>query len=129
MGNYKSIYNHWWEDAILGDRARDMYSCSPTQEGCKSQTTNLLFPFTSLGAQSTLSESLLDECQYFKNIRTRSYQSIAQVPRNTLFGLTATPMWNRIFDLYGYYNLASWPAITVTGSDTILPEGSKALRP
>jgi hypothetical protein len=48
---------------------------------------------------------ILDECQYVKNIRTRAHQSIAQIPRNALFRLTATPMWNRILDLYGYCSL------------------------
>lgn len=47
----------------------------------------------------------MDECQYVKSIRTRSHQSITQLRRNALFGLTATPMWNRILDLFGYCSL------------------------
>ncbi|CEJ55561.1 hypothetical protein PMG11_01813 [Penicillium brasilianum] len=38
-------------------------------------------------------------------MRTRAHQSIAQIPCNALFGLTATPMWNRILDLYRYCSL------------------------
>ncbi|KAJ5389663.1 Helicase C-terminal [Penicillium cataractarum] len=48
---------------------------------------------------------ILDECQYVKNIRTCAHQCITQIPRNALFGLTATTMWNRILDLYGYCSL------------------------
>lgn len=65
---------------------------------------------------------ILDECQYVKNIRTRTraHQSIAQIPRNALFGLTATPMWNLILDLYGYCSLlAGHLSVDFTDGDPI----------
>lgn len=48
---------------------------------------------------------ILDECQHVKCIRTRQPQSIAQLSRNFMIGLTGTRMWNRIEDIYRYLSL------------------------
>ena len=48
---------------------------------------------------------VLDECQHVKSIRTRQHQSIALLRRNSLIGLTGTPMWNKVVDLFGYFSL------------------------
>ncbi|KAJ5380671.1 uncharacterized protein N7496_003099 [Penicillium cataractarum] len=48
---------------------------------------------------------ILDECQNVKCIRTPQHQSIAQLARNSLIGLTTTPMWNTIEDFFGYLSL------------------------
>jgi hypothetical protein len=53
----------------------------------------------------TFERVIMDECQYVKSICTRAHQRIAQLPRMGLFGLTATPMWNPMLDIYGYCSL------------------------
>jgi hypothetical protein len=48
---------------------------------------------------------ILDECQAVKSIKSRQHQSISQLPRKFLVGLTATPMWNQAVDLFSYFSL------------------------
>ena len=46
-----------------------------------------------------------DECQHMKSIFTPQHKCVALLERNSLIGLTATPMCNQIVDLYGYWSL------------------------
>lgn len=48
---------------------------------------------------------VLDECQHVRSIFTPQHKCVALLERNSLIGLTATPMCNQIVDLYGYWSL------------------------
>lgn len=45
---------------------------------------------------------ICDEAQRIRNPLTTFFQSVVQLKTNTHWFLTATPMWNRALDVYGY---------------------------
>lgn len=50
---------------------------------------------------------ILDEAQFVKNPRSKTYQALAQIPTSSCFAITGTPMENNLLDLWAIYNLVA----------------------